>query len=178
MSVTHAGYDKDGRFTTVTGDFTVPRMECGSNSPAGFVAVWIGIQGGGGLEQCGVSAWCSGSERWCSVWYENYPDPPYNFTRVPVAPGDRMHGSVEIRDRSVVYVMKNLTQGGQETITTNADRGPGVREWLAEARGTPPPFAQIDFWLPRRIRALGSIEGPPFNLGPVNRRHFWIRDRR
>lgn len=177
-AITWAGYFKDGSFTTNVGEFRVPRLTCNASSPSGFIATWIGIDGSDGLEQAGTSAWCSGGSRQFSVWYENYPAPPVSVN-LPVAAGNRFRVSITIKADTVVYFIRNKTQDRQTTISTNADREPGSREFLAEGQGTLPPFLEIDFFKPGGFpTGMGSIEGAPFRLGAITGDNFWIRDAR
>jgi Peptidase A4 family len=85
--------------TEVSGEFTVPRLNCLDTFNAGE-AMWAGIGGAhgtaGDLLQTGVTSGCSeGTQTDNAAWWEEYPEVPgINFNGMSVSAGDQMRASV------------------------------------------------------------------------------------
>jgi hypothetical protein len=101
-------------FNQVTADFRIPGvLGCTSgNSKASF---WIGLWGGGTIEQVGISTNCISSEPKVQAWYEMYPaGVQYKFT---AEPNDSVAMSVSYNVSTKKYTMglKDLTRPSDST---------------------------------------------------------------
>jgi peptidase A4-like protein len=93
---------------SVTADFKIPAIGCTSqNSKASF---WIGIWGGGTIEQVGISTDCHAAEPSVQAWLEMYPKATdYKFRAFP---GDSIAMSVIYNASSKHYslAVKDLSR--------------------------------------------------------------------
>jgi Peptidase A4 family len=85
--------------TSVSGEFTVPTLDCAKTKNAGETA-WVGTGGAGGLSgdllQTGVVSECSGGVQVENPgWWEEFPEGPATFFQsMTVSPGDQIEASV------------------------------------------------------------------------------------
>ena len=151
--------------TSVSGDFTVPILDCAKTKNAGEAA-WVGIGGARGaaedLLQTGVVSDCVGGVQVEDpAWWEEYPESPADlFQSMTVSPGDRIQASVSQGvDGSWTTRLDDLTtqvSGFMQTghvwgtfrdaeptaITTEGDAtavtysGGTTAEWIVEDYGT------------------------------------------
>jgi hypothetical protein len=86
-------------FTEVSGDWTVPSLDCSATPNAG-VGIWVGIGGwgtSGVLLQTGITNTCVNGVQQDIGWWEEYPSVPNHsqvFSNFPVSPGDSIAASV------------------------------------------------------------------------------------
>jgi Peptidase A4 family len=102
--------------TSVSGDFTVPTLNC--KTPNAGEAVWVGTGGAGAasgdLLQTGVVSDCIGGVQTENPgWWEEYPQYPARlFTSMTVSPGDQIEASVtQGVDLSWTTRLDDLTTG-------------------------------------------------------------------
>src|SRR5436189_2758976 len=89
-----SGYSAiNGRYTTVSANWTQPTASCTSQTT--YSSFWVGLDGDGSstVEQTGTSADCSGGSPRYYAWYEMYPKFPVNLS-ISVRAGDAMSASV------------------------------------------------------------------------------------
>ena len=126
--------------TSVSGTFTVPRLNCKHTKNAGE-SIWVGIGGAGGgsgdLLQTGVRSDCiKGVQDNNPGWWEKFPPlPETDFESFTIAVGDSMQATVSRNgDGSWTTRLDDLTKGISGVMTTGGDYGtmsdsnPGV--WL------------------------------------------------
>jgi hypothetical protein len=152
--------------TSVSGEFTVPTLDCAKTRNAG-VAAWVGIGGvrsADDLLQTGVVSECvAGVQTEDPGWWEEYPENAAQFfTNMPISPGDQIEASVsQGADLSWTTRVDDLTTkvsgvmhtgtGGQWGTVRDADGAPlsppqdsstftyaggGTAEWIVEDFGT------------------------------------------
>jgi hypothetical protein len=131
-----AGYvASGGRFTSVSGTWTVPRVN-GGTQPTEVVAIWVGLDGRGTstLEQIGTLSGMLGGTPSYEVWYEVVPQAPV-YVRLPVKPGDSITASVTTNGDGVftLFIRNNTT--GVPFSTLQPSRGAELvtAEAVAEA---------------------------------------------
>jgi hypothetical protein len=141
------GYVAQGsNFSTVTGSWTMPQVQC--NTSNDLFAPWVGIDGYGSqtVEQTGVQVDCSSGSPVYSGWYEMYPAPPQYFND-PVDAGDSFTGSVVYNGNSS-YSLKltDNTKGWTETTDQSLDAQNVSAEAVIESPSQSyPSFSSLDF---------------------------------
>lgn len=128
--------------TQVSGQFTVPKLDCSGGVHAG-VSTWVGIGGAGTaagpLLQTGVRSVCiSGTQFANAGWWAEFPRyPEVDFGSTFVSAGDSMRASVSRNtDGSWTTRLDDLTTGISGVMTTGKSYGT-VRDsdpsvWLQE----------------------------------------------
>ncbi len=155
-----AGGDADGgsdQFSSVSGSWVEPSVDCGSNQDN--ASFWVGLGGAGqqsgALEQVGTGTDCSasGSDDHFA-WYELVPAAPVRLD-LQVSPGDRLAGRVSVSGTNVTVSLVNQTSGASVTKSLQMDT-PDVSsaEWIAEA--------------PSSCDSSGCQPVPLANFGTVN----------
>jgi len=125
-------------YTSVTGTWRMPRVQCTKATAAAASAVWVGLGGSTesspALEQIGTSSDCSRAAKPdYSAWYEIVPAPPVPIA-LKVVPGDTITTSVNVDGTTVLLQIKNRTR--RTSFTTRVDvESPDLSsaEWIAEA---------------------------------------------
>ncbi|MBV8958604.1 MAG: hypothetical protein JOZ37_13500 [Actinobacteria bacterium] len=105
-----------GRFTTVSGSWTVPAVNC-SSTPNGVVALWVGIDGAGSktVEQTGTFSACDQGSASYAAWYEAFPASSIILPN-PVGPGDNMSATVtNTGPNTFSLVLTNNSRGWTST---------------------------------------------------------------
>jgi len=115
--------------TDVSGQFTIPTLDCNQTADAG-VSTWVGIGGGGAsagdLLQTGVRSDCIGGVQHDDVgWWEEAPElPEVDFTDMSVSAGNVMRATVvQNSDRSWTTRIDDLTTGISGVMTTGQAYG-------------------------------------------------------
>jgi hypothetical protein len=115
--------------TAVSGQFKIPKLNCGHTKNAGE-ATWVGTGGAGGssgeLLQTGVRSDCiNGVQDNGAAWWEEYPQlPEIDFKSMSVTAGDSMQASVvENADGSWTTRLDDLTTGISGLMTTGQSYG-------------------------------------------------------
>jgi hypothetical protein len=137
-----SGYSASGgRFTSVTGTWTVPTV---SATTAGADATWVGIGGidGSDLIQAGTEASVNGGAVTYNAWIEMLPASSKPIS-LSVNPGDSV--TVTITEKSAglwSIALKNNSTGGAYDTTVQYASSHSSAEWVQEApsvgRGTVP----------------------------------------
>jgi Peptidase A4 family len=131
ISLNWAGYvvPSSAPVTAVSGQFTVPTLNCAKTTDAGM-STWVGIGGAGGtsgdLLQTGVRSDCQGGTQYDDVgWWEEAPEyPEIDFTGVNVSPGNLMRATVsQNADLSWTTRIDDLTTGISGLMTTGQAYG-------------------------------------------------------
>jgi Peptidase A4 family len=135
-STNWSGYAVTGSsFTSAKGSWIVPSVNC-SQTPNTYAAFWVGLDGysSDSVEQTGTLAECNGSSPVYYAWYEFYPNPSYEITSVPVAPGNVISASVTYSGSEFTTKITNETTGKSYSKTARV-RGASrsSAEWIAEA---------------------------------------------
>jgi len=130
-----SGYSAiNGRYTTVSANWTQPTASCTSQTT--YSSFWVGLDGDGSstVEQTGTSADCSGGSPRYYAWYEMYPKFPVNLS-IAVKPGDSMTGSVATDGKGrFTLTIHNNTTGGNFATTQMLKRARlASAEAIAEA---------------------------------------------
>ena len=132
--------------TSVSGRFTVPRLNCTHTSNAGE-SIWVGIGGAGGssggLLQTGVRSDCIGTTQDNNPgWWEEFPQlPEKDFATLSIAAGDSMQATVSRNtDGSWTSRLDDLTKGISGVMTTGGHYGT-IRDsdsaWLSDEGPSP-----------------------------------------
>lgn len=115
--------------TTVSGRFTIPRLNCAHTANAGE-SMWVGIGGSGAssgdLLQTGVRSDCIGGVQDNNPgWWEEFPELPETaFASMSVSAGDSMQATVaQNPDRSWTTRLDDLTKGISGVMTTGGAYG-------------------------------------------------------
>lgn len=115
--------------TSVSGEFTIPTLDCAKTRNAGETA-WVGIGGAGGtsgdLLQTGVVSDCTdGVQTENPAWWEEYPQYPADlFPDMTVSPGDLIQASVlRGSDLSWTTRVDDLTTGVSGLMQTGHQWG-------------------------------------------------------
>jgi len=125
------------RFRTVSGTWTVPRVDC-SDGVSRSSANWVGIGGysptARALEQLGTESDCTrGGREVYSAWFEVVPDSA-TTSRLTVTPGDTVRASVQVRGTLVTMKLADLARGTSQTRVVRADTVDQTSaEWIVEA---------------------------------------------
>ena len=147
-------YTYGATFTSVSGDWTVPTLTCGSQ-PA-YSSQWIGIDGAIGssdtVEQDGTEADCSGGSSTTAsygAWYEMYGDRQDGFLyyseveltdcdpdpNCTVSANDSMSAQVSVNDSHWTLAIDDLTAGWTFTTTIDSPTPTPAQssaEWIVE----------------------------------------------
>ncbi len=160
-----AGYvASGGRFTSVSGTWTVPPVT-GGTQPTEVVAIWVGLDGRGTstLEQIGTLSGMLGGTQSYEVWYEVVPQPPV-YVRLPIKPGDSVTASVTTSGNGAftLFIRNNTTGAAFSTLQPSRGAELVTAEAVAEAPamiGGPAPlpnFGTVNF---TNVRANGHPIG-------------------
>jgi len=117
-----------GKFTSVSGSWTVPAVDC-SSTPNGVAAMWVGIDGAGSktVEQTGTFSACDQGNTQYAAWYEAFPASSILLPN-PVGPGDTMTATVTNTAPNTFSLV--LTNNSRNWTSTNVIQ---VRGRLASA---------------------------------------------
>ena len=131
-----AGWDVTGGvYTSVSATWTEPTVSC-STVPNSSSAFWVGLDGdtSTSVEQTGTEANCVDGVAQYQAWYEFYPSPSVNLTRV-VKAGDTMSASVSYsKTGAYTLTIKDLTRGWTSTKRGVVEAGTNASaEVIAEA---------------------------------------------
>jgi hypothetical protein len=124
------------KFSSVSGSWTEPNVDCSSGQ--GYSAFWVGIGGAGqqsqALEQTGTEADCSaGGSASHFAWYELVPAAPVRVD-LKVSPGDHITGKVTVNGTNITVSLSNSTTGQSATKNlTMQNPDTSSAEWIAEA---------------------------------------------
>jgi hypothetical protein len=161
-------------FSSITGNWVVPKATQHTKKQAEASSDWIGIGGGcvdagctvtdstliqTGTEQ-DVSA--SGAASY-SAWYELVPAPSLTISSIAVHPGDHMHASLSEPAAGVnvwTITLQNVTTKKSFTTTVPYSSTSASAEWIEETPleiGTDAGFA-----------ALPNLTNPAFRSGTTN----------
>ncbi|WP_161789779.1 G1 family glutamic endopeptidase [Streptacidiphilus neutrinimicus] len=141
-----------GTYRTVTGDWTVPALDCSATS--GDISFWSGLDGwsSSSVEQIGLDAVCTrkGAVQY-NPWVEMYPANSIYFTET-VKAGDTMTSSVTTNGSgSFTLTLADPTRGWTKTYTKTLASAPlSSAEVIVEAIGSAgipacPDFHQVQF---------------------------------
>ncbi|MGO4883906.1 MAG: G1 family glutamic endopeptidase [Bryobacteraceae bacterium] len=134
-----SGYAVTGTsFTSAKGSWTVPTAHCSGVAKDQYAAFWVGLDGflqtSDSVEQTGTDSDCDRTSPSYYAWYEFYPQPSFEITSVPVAPGNQMFAEVTYNGSQFTITITNETTG--KTFTKTARVSGAARssaEWIAEA---------------------------------------------
>jgi Peptidase A4 family len=125
-----------GKFSSVSGSWTEPSVNC--NAGQGNSAFWVGIGGAGqqsqALEQVGTEADCSSDGTPSHfAWYELVPAAPVRLD-LTISPGDHVSGKVTVNGTNITVALSDSTTGQSASKNLTMDN-PDVAsaEWIAEA---------------------------------------------
>jgi hypothetical protein len=161
-------------FSSITGNWVVPRATPHTKQQAEASSDWIGI--GGGCIDAGCTATDStliqtGTEQDVSAsgapsysaWYELVPAPSLTISSITVHPGDHMHASLSEPAAGVnvwTITLQDLTTKKSFTTTVPYSSTSATAEWIEETPleiGTNAGFA-----------ALPNLTNPAFRSGTTN----------
>jgi Peptidase A4 family len=124
------------RFSSVSGSWTEPNVDCSAGQ--GYSAFWVGIGGAGqqsqALEQTGTEANCSaGGSASHFAWYELVPAAPVRMD-LKISPGDHITGKVTVNGTNITVTLSDSTTGQSATKNlTMQNPDTSSAEWIAEA---------------------------------------------
>jgi hypothetical protein len=125
-------------FRHVSGTWTVPAVDCTSDSGESYSANWVGLGGysstAKALEQLGTESDCtrSGTASY-SAWFEVVPAAA-TTAKLTVKAGDVIGASAAVRGTLVTLKMTNITRGTSATKTVRASAVDVTSaEWIVEA---------------------------------------------
>jgi hypothetical protein len=117
-------------FNAVSASYTVPTAHCDTAQPENeWAAFWVGLDGwngGGTVEQDGVSVFCDGSgHAFYSVWWDMAPDFPVSGFNV--SPGDTIQASVtyDTSTSEFGFVVDDVTSNQSLTQDIACETGAG-----------------------------------------------------
>jgi len=124
-------------FTTVSGSWTVPAVNCAGAGAHSQSADWIGLGGdseaSAGLEQTGTDSDCVNGRPHFYAWYELIPAQSVAF-EMTIRPGDLIVAYTHVEGHEVTLRLVDLTRRERRVIHRNA---PSVdvssAEWIVEA---------------------------------------------
>jgi hypothetical protein len=143
VSQNWAGYVAGGsssgtQFSSVSGSWVQPTVNCSSGSGQSYSAYWVGIGGSSdqssALEQTGTQGDCTangGTEYY--AWYELVPSAPVQLG-LAIHPGDHISAKVSVNGSNVSIWLSDQTTGQSTTKNlqmSNPDTSSA--EWIAEA---------------------------------------------
>ncbi|KAJ5490186.1 hypothetical protein LT330_007484 [Penicillium expansum] len=145
------------KYTSVTGEFTVPKPKLPSGASSGeqyCASAWVGIDGDTcdtAILQTGIDFCIQGSEVSYDSWYEWYPDYAYDFSGISISTGDVIKLTVTAKSKnSGSAVIENLTSGTSVTHkfsgVDDGDLCETNAEWIVEdfeSGGSLVPFANF-----------------------------------
>jgi Peptidase A4 family len=161
-------------FSSIAGNWTVPRASQHTKGQAEYSSTWIGIGGGCVDSGCLVTdptliqtgteqdVDSSGHPSY-SAWYELIPLPSINIS-MTVQPGDRMHASIaELATGSNLWkiTLSDLTRHETYSTTVPYTSTRGSAEWIDET----PLILDTSG---SGFAALPSLTRTPFDLGRTN----------
>ncbi|MBV8952768.1 MAG: hypothetical protein JO179_01450, partial [Solirubrobacterales bacterium] len=184
-----AGSNGGAGFSSVSGSWTQPSVNCSSGQ--GNSSFWVGLGGSGGqsgaaggqsgaLEQVGTAADCTSSGTASHyAWYELVPSPPVRLN-LTISPGDRMSGTVSVSGTNITVSLVDHTTGASATRTLQmSNPDVSTAEWIAEAPSQcdgsgcqPLPlanFGKVDFSQASATAGghTGTISDPSWSAQPV-----------
>jgi Peptidase A4 family len=123
-------------FTSAEGSWVVPAANCSGVRGDQYAAFWVGLDGysSSTVEQTGTLSDCSGRTPSYYAWYEFYPNPMYEITAVPIAPGNVISTSVVYSGGKFTVTLTNKTTGkSYSTSSTVSGAARSSAEWIVEA---------------------------------------------
>jgi hypothetical protein len=152
----------DGKYTSVTGSWTIPKMNCSKGN--GDASPWIGIDGWSTntVEQIGIDLVCNNGVAKYNPWVEMYPANSIYFSD-PVKAGDTLTASVTVSGGVWTLTESDAGTGWTKTFHKTPPKGSVAHEQSAEAiledigsSGAPPvpDFNAVHF---SNIRADGTL---------------------
>jgi hypothetical protein len=137
-----SGYaDTGGPFTTVSGSWTAPTVNCSVTRNA-YSAQWIGIDGfsSSTVEQDGTEADCVNGTPSYDAWYEMYGDSAVNSgyevelspSSYPVVPGDTMSASVSVAGTTWTLRVADTGKWSYSTTVVYSGAAESSAEWIVE----------------------------------------------
>jgi hypothetical protein len=132
-----SGYSVLGSsFTSAAGSWVVPQATCTGVSGDQYAAFWVGLDGynSNTVEQTGTMTECVGRTATYYAWYEFFPNPLYEFTGVPVSPGQTVSASVQYVNGEFTVTITNVTTGKSASKSGNVSGAERTSaEWITEA---------------------------------------------
>lgn len=114
---TWAGYavTGGGPYTTISGSWNVPAMDCSHGG--GDASPWVGIDGWGNgtVEQIGIDLDCRNGQGSYHPWVEMYPGPS-DYFHERVRAGDTLTASVSVSDGTWTLTERDSTAGWSKTF--------------------------------------------------------------
>ena len=123
-------------FTSAKGSWVVPAANCSGVRGDQYAAFWVGLDGysSSTVEQTGTLSDCSGRTPSYYAWYEFYPNPMYEITAAPIAPGNVISTSVVYSGGKFTVTLTNKTTGkSYSTSSTVSGAARSSAEWIVEA---------------------------------------------
>ena len=162
-------------FTSITGDWTVPKATSHTPGQDQFSSDWIGIGGGCVDASCNVgdnTLIQTGTEQDLdstgaasySAWWEVIPAPSLAITDMTVGPGDHMHAAIAetVPDSNVwTITLQDVTRNETFTMTVPYSSTHLTAEWIEE---TPLVIDTSG----SGFAALPNLTKTPFDLATVN----------
>lgn len=140
------GYVAEGQgFTSVTGSWVQPQVQCTSTND--LYAPWVGIDGYGSrtVEQTGVETNCSSGSPVNRPWFEMYPSPP-QYWNDTVDAGDHMTGTVTYQGGSYTITLTDDTTGWTEHVNKRMSaRNVSAEAVIESPTHSYPRFAKLTF---------------------------------
>ena len=126
---------RDGGFSSVSGAWSVPRVEPRGSAGSSELASWVGIGGANGahdLIQTGTNAIVANGNVSYTAWYELYPAPSV-IVPLSVSAGDSIFASVAALGggRWFIYIEDRSTGGSYHAIVHYRSTGSSA-EWIVE----------------------------------------------
>lgn len=119
----------------VQGSWLVPAASCSNVASNAWYSssIWVGIDGGGTVEQTGTEADCHGTTPTYYAWYEFYPS-NIVIINLSVYAGDAISANVSFNHTSAIYTLTLIdkTQGWSKTITGTGGNDVNA-DWFVES---------------------------------------------
>lgn len=142
-----AGYESNaGDYPIkVSAKVTIPWFNCDRLDGDNMVAPWVGVDVIGVntengrevyLSQTGSTMFCNRQtgSHWVSVWWENWPERPFNIPGVTAESGDTLYYEIVVRPHVTEYFVENRTtnESWTQSFAIEQEYKPSDRYWIAE----------------------------------------------
>jgi hypothetical protein len=157
-----------GTFSTVSGSWIQPAIECNGKYSYTDMSPWVGIDGYNTdtVEQTGSSGDCNGASPDYYAWYEMYPRNVVVLSQT-VEPGDQFTASVtHTGGTDYKLVLTDVTQGWTATETKSISAKDASAEAVLEmaashlTKFSTDPFSDVDV----DGQPIGSYTGSPYTI--------------
>jgi len=162
--VTSLSSPANNAVTSVSGTWQVPTISRSSGTT--YSSLWVGMDGysSSTVEQIGTEHnWANGKQQ-NYVWFEMYPQYPYEIVGFPLSVGDSISASVVYKGNNVFQMTivnntRNVAFVVPTSYTTSALAKRSSAEWIAEAPYSSSVLPLADFHTITFSNCMATING-------------------